>query len=130
MHWPDPRRDMLKTLLIILFPPYAVCRYGCINSCALPIAGLWLGGIFLLGYHVIEGRLFANELIRTGSLAAGLGLIGLSIAWTQTTISRVTQGNHTGGGRGLLCRVIPSDGGSSPDEDDDPLAEVERARKL
>ncbi len=119
---------MLKTLLTIVFPPYAVCRFGCINSCALPVAGLWVGGLCLLAYHFTGGREMPNEIIRLGSLLGGLGLIGIAIVWAQTTINRFRQGDCSGRRRGILCRTIPP--ATDADADDDPLAEVERARNL
>ena len=121
---------MLKTLLTILFPPYAVCRYGCISACALPIASFWIGGLFLLGYYVTEGHQIANDVIRLGSLLVGLSLIGLAIVWAQSTIARVTQRNCRGEQRGILCQAVSPARKTSPNEDDDPLAEVERARDL
>ncbi len=120
----------MKTLLTILFPPYAVCRYGCISTCALPIASFWLGGLFLLGYYVTEGHQITNDVIRLGSLLVGLSLIGLSILWAQTTIARVRERNCKDGQRGILCQAVSPARKTSPDDYDDPLAEVERARDL
>ncbi len=119
---------MLKTLLTIIFPPYAVCRFGCINSCALPVLGLWVGGLSLLAYYFVAGQETANDVIRLGSLLGGLGLIGISVVWAQTAINRFRQGDCSGGKRGVLCQTIPPATQSS--EEKDPLEEVERARNL
>ena len=95
---------MFKRILTAIFPPVAVCRYGCINSCTLPITGFWIGGLVLLGYFLFGGHRIANKLIKYGSLAGGLGLLAIAFIWAA------------------MCRPIPrANTGSVTSTDDDPL---------
>ncbi|HBS25681.1 MAG TPA: hypothetical protein DD827_00905 [Gammaproteobacteria bacterium] len=121
---------MFKRILTAIFPPVAVCRYGCINSCTLPITGFWIGGLVLLGYFLFGGHRIANELIKYGSLAGGLGLLAIAFIWAQSTIAQVGQGKCTNtdisssdtSSRRAMCRPIPrANTGSVTSTDDDPL---------
>lgn len=124
---------MFKSILTATFPPVAVCRYGCVSCCTLPIAAFWIGGLLLLGYYIFGGHDTVNELIRYGSLVTGLTMLMIAVLWAQSTIARVKQGQGSSGDRGTLCRPIPRASQKRPSvttADDDPLAEVEKARKL
>lgn len=117
---------MPKNLLLILFPPLAVCRYGCANCCVLPITGFWVGGLLLLYYFISHAQQSHNELLSYGSLAGGIGLLSLAAIWGQNTIARNKKGrcDHRKPRSKRLCQVIPRA------NENDPLDEIEKAKKL
>jgi len=115
---------VVKQILGLVVPPLAVCRYGCASCCALPIAGFWIGGLILLAFHFsLDGEM--NRLIEMGSLAGGLALVALSIAWAELTIARAERDGceEEDGSRGI-CASIPS--ANEPD----PIEEVRKAREV
>ncbi|MGF1546803.1 MAG: hypothetical protein ACFCUG_05720 [Thiotrichales bacterium] len=114
---------MKKIVLAALVPPVAVCRFGCANACAFPIAAFWVGGIALLGYHFTQAP-HLNSLLDTGSLVAGITLLAIAMAWAQLVIAQVRRDGCVDHERDPICRVIPSA------DEENPLDEAKRAREL
>ncbi|MFO8024526.1 hypothetical protein [Thiohalophilus sp.] len=79
-----------RSILALLAPPVAVCRYGCAGCCAAPIAVFWIAGISSIVYAFFGGPL-ATEGISLGTLALGAALWGIASIWAETVIKSVEQ---------------------------------------
>ncbi|MGF1644496.1 MAG: hypothetical protein ACFCUJ_12680 [Thiotrichales bacterium] len=114
---------MKKVLWATFVPPVAVCRFGCANACAFPVAAFWVGGIALLGFHFTQ-KPHLNSLIETGSLVAGLTMLAISMVWAQLVIAQVRRDGCGDRERNIICSAIPSA------DEVNPLDEVKRAKEL
>ena len=79
-----------RSILALLVPPIAVCRYGCAGCCAAPIAVFWIAGIISIIYAFFGGPV-ATEGISLGTLALGAALWGIASIWAETVIKSVEQ---------------------------------------
>lgn len=119
---------MHRHILGVAVPPIAICRYGCAGCCALPITIFWIGGVAALIYFFFFAQPEHNWLY-TGSLLLGIGMIVLSIVWTEMTITRVIRDGCDKPSRSdkQLCGGTLS---SDIEDEIDPLEEAHRARNL
>jgi len=120
---------MHRHVLGVTVPPVAICRYGCAGCCALPITIFWVGGVAALIYFFFYAQP-EHSWLYNGSLLLGVGMILLSIVWTEMTITRVMRdgcdkpakpGKRFCGGVGSTSQEL---------DETDPLDEVRRAREL
>lgn len=79
-----------RSILALLAPPVAVCRYGCAGCCAAPIAVFWIAGIISIIYAFFGGPV-VSEGISLGTLALGAALWGIASIWAETVIKSVEQ---------------------------------------
>jgi len=116
---------MYRHILGIAIPPLAICRYGCSNSCALPITIFWVGGLAALAYHFFQAPVESSWLYN-GSLILGIAMIALSIIWTELTIARVIRDgcDKSSDNKSSLCGVVPNE------QESDPFEEVRKAKEL
>ncbi len=116
---------MYRHILGITIPPLAICRYGCASCCALPITVFWVGGLAALGYHFFHAPVEASWMYN-GSLLLGIGMIVLSIIWTEMTITRVIREgcDEDTSQKSKICHVI------APGQESDPFEEVRKAKEL
>ena len=119
---------MHRHILGAAIPPIAICRYGCAGCCALPITIFWVGGVAALIYFFFYAQP-EHSWLYNGSLLLGLGMIALSIVWTEMTITRVIRDgcDKSESTKKRLCGGVA---GTIEDEEIDPLEEVRRAREL
>ena len=119
---------MHRHILGVAIPPIAICRYGCAGCCALPITIFWVGGVAALIYFFFYAQP-EHSWLYNGSLLLGLGMIALSIVWTEMTITRVirTGCNKPKSTKKSFCGGLA---GGIEEEEIDPLEEVRRAREL
>jgi len=112
---------MKRLLTVLLFPPLAVCRYGCAACCAAPIAVFWIAAVVALIYAPLGGP---ARLMGTSWEMVGLGVLLWSIAatWAGITIRGSTQASCEGN-PSTLCKTLHA----LPDEAD-PLDELRRTR--
>lgn len=112
-----------RSVLALLAPPVAVCRYGCAGCCAAPIAVFWITGIVSLVYAFFGGPV-ATEGISLGTLALGAALWGIATVWAETVIKSVEEDENDPEcetRKSTVCRMVP------PHSDDrDPLDEVKK----
>ncbi|MBZ0071739.1 MAG: hypothetical protein WCY26_05810 [Thiohalobacteraceae bacterium] len=110
----------MKTLLTLLTPPVAACRYGCASCCAAPIGVFWLTGIV----SILYGALWGGPADGTGwqTIVLGLGLWGIAATWAYLSLRNTdSEGRDERSGR-LCSKILPSV------EEPDPFDEVRKAR--
>ena len=112
---------MNRTLLAVLIPPFAVCRYGCAGCCAAPIGVFWVTGIVSLVYGYLGGPLELDG-ISWGTMALGAVLWAIAAVWASLTIRGVDADKCERKSSSLCSKIVPRV------EDDDPLEQVRRAR--
>jgi hypothetical protein len=110
---------MKRTVLAILVPPFAVCRYGCAGCCAAPIGVFWITGIISLIYGYRGGPVGDEANMYTMGLGILLWLI--SIVWALVTIHTVDEDKCQRKSSPICSKIMPR-----PDESD-PMDEVKKA---
>ena len=112
---------MQRTLLSLLTPPFAVCKYGCAGCCAAPIAVFWITGIVAIVYGLLGGptNLLGPSL---NTMLLGAALWGIAAVWAMITI-RGADDDRCHDRNSTLCHQILPTG-----EEPDPFDEVRKAR--
>ena len=112
---------MRRTLLTLLTPPFAVCRYGCAGCCAAPIAVFWITGIVAIIYGFVGGptNLLGPSL---NTIALGVALWGIAFVWAMITIRGADDDRCRDRDSTLCHQILPTD------EEPDPFDEVRKAR--
>lgn len=110
----------MKTLLTLLTPPFAACRYGCAGCCAAPIGVFWLTGIV----SILYGALWGGPAEGTGwqTVVLGFGLWGIAAVWAALTIRNADPESCDENPSRLYSRILPSV------DEPDPFDEVRKAR--
>lgn len=73
---------MSRNLLALLAPPVAVCRFGCAECMAAPVAVCWLAGIIALGAGALITPLGGGEGVSWKIVAVGLALWATGSLWS------------------------------------------------
>lgn len=114
---------MKRSVLALLAPPVAVCRYGCAGCCAAPIAVFWITGIVSLIYAFFGGPVAAQG-VSLGTLALGAALWGIAAIWAETVIKSVeddASDPECETRSSTVCRMVP------PRVDEsDPMEDVKK----
>ncbi|MEJ2061160.1 MAG: hypothetical protein P8Y64_11865 [Gammaproteobacteria bacterium] len=114
---------MKRSVLAVIIPPLAVCRYGCAGCCAAPIGVFWLTGIVGIVYGLLGGPLQTAG-ISWGTVGLGVLLWAISIVWAQLTLRAADADRCQDRKVSPLCaRILPRM------DEPDPLDEVKRARQ-
>ena len=112
-----------RSILALLVPPVAVCRYGCASCCAAPIGVFWLAGIISIIYAFFGGPA-ELETISLGTLTLGAALWGIASIWAENTIKGVDDDEKDpkcDSKASTVCRMV------RPTMDDsDPMDEVKK----
>lgn len=110
----------MKTLLTLLTPPLAACRYGCAGCCAAPIGVFWLTGIV----SILYGALWGGPAEGTGwqTVVLGFGLWCIAAVWTALTIRNTDSESCDEHPSRLCSKILPSA------DEADPFDEVRKAR--
>lgn len=112
---------MKKTLISIVMPPMAACRYGCGTSCAGPISIFWGAGIIAIIYAFFGGP--ANLAgVDPYTLLLGVVLWAIASVWTLLTMSGVEEDRCSGIFSPLNSKVIPKL------DESDPLEELRKLK--
>lgn len=112
---------MRQTLLTLLVPPLAACRYGCAGCCAAPIAVFWIAGMVALVYGVVGGPLGKFGVSWT-TVTLGFALWAIASVWAEFVI-RGADDDKCGRRTSTLCsRILPNV------HETDPLDEARKAR--
>lgn len=111
----------MKSLLSIMVPPLAVCRYGCAGCCAAPIGVFWLAGIVSLIYGYRGGPLQLDG-VSWYTVALGIALWAIAVVWTLITL-RNADDDRCRKRSSALCSKV-----SAQVDERDPLDEVRKAR--
>ncbi len=114
---------MKRSILALLTPPVAVCRYGCASCCAAPITVFWITGIVGIIYAFFGGPV-ATEGVSLGTLALGAALWGIAAIWAETVIKNVEQDENDPEcvtRSSTVCRIV-----RPRTDDSDPLDEVKK----
>ena len=111
-----------RTLLALLSPPIAVCRFGCAGCCAAPIGVFWLAGIVSMIYGSVGGP--AN-LAGPSWNTIGLGIVlwVVASAWAALAIRGRAVESCAGKTPGLCASVL-----QEGREESDPFEDVPKAR--
>ncbi len=114
---------MQRKILAFITPPVAVCRYGCASCCVAPIFVFWLASIGSVIYAFFGGPAGLDH-FSWGTLALGVILWAIAVAWAETVIKGVNDdlaGKNCNGKASTLCSIV-----SSGSNDVDPLDEVNK----
>lgn len=114
---------MPRTLLAILVPPLAVCRYGCASCCAAPIGVFWFAGLFSIVYGYFGGPA-GLETISWMTILLGFVLWAIAALWAYTTIQGVENDQadpECQSKRSNFCSMVSPD-----DQSGNPLDEVKK----
>lgn len=114
---------MQRKLLALVTPPFAVCRYGCASCCVAPIFVFWLASIGSVIYAFFGGP-SGTDGFSWGTLALGIILWAIAVAWAETVIKGVNEDLENPkcqGKSSTLCSIVPT----TPAETD-PLDEVNK----
>jgi hypothetical protein len=107
---------MKRTILAILVPPFAVCRYGCAGYCAAPIGLFWLAGIVSIVYSFYGGPLGVEGISWT-TLLLGIVMWVIATVWARDVIKGVDE-DKLQTKTSSLCRMVkPSVDDHDPFED-------------
>jgi len=115
---------MQRKILALIAPPVAVCRYGCASCCVAPIFVFWLASIGSVIYAFFGGPAGLNS-FSWGTLALGIILWAISMAWAETVIKGVSDDladKNCNGKTSTLCSIVSSNNNI----DADPLDEVNK----
>ncbi len=112
---------MKKTLISIVVPPMAACRYGCGTSCAGPISIFWVAGIIAVIYAFMGGPASLAGLDYY-TLLLGLALWAIATVWTMLTMSGVEEDRCQGIFSPLNNKVIPKL------DESDPFDEIQKLK--
>ncbi len=114
---------MRRSILALLVPPVAVCRYGCAGCCAAPIGVFWITGIVSIIYAFYGGPA-GTEGISMGTLTLGAVLWGIAAIWAENVIRGVDEDNQDSRCEkksSTVCRIV------QPRVDEsDPMDEVKK----
>lgn len=110
----------MKTLLTLLTPPFAACRYGCAGCCAAPIGVFWLTGIV----SILYGSLWDGPAAGTGwqTVVLGFGLWGIAAVWAALTLRNADPESCDDAPSRLCSKILPTV------DEPDPFDEVRKAR--
>lgn len=112
-----------RSILALLVPPVAVCRYGCAGCCAAPIGVFWLAGIISIIYAFFGGPAQLQG-VSMGTLTLGAVLWGIAAIWAENVIKGVEQDENDpkcDSRASSVCRIV------KPRLDEsDPLDEVKK----
>ncbi len=111
---------MKATLLTLITPPLAACRYGCAGCCAAPIGVFWLAGIV----SILYGAVWGGPVEGTGwqTVLLGVALWGLAAIWAMLTIRGADEDKCADRSSTLCSTILPST------DETDPFEEVRKAR--
>lgn len=111
---------MKATLLTLMTPPLAACRYGCAGCCAAPIGVFWLTGIV----SILYGAIWGGPAEGTGwqIVMLGIGLWGTAVLWAILTIRGADEDKCADRTSTLCSKILPSL------DETDPFDEVRKAR--
>ena len=102
---------MKRTLLTLVTPPFAVCKYGCATCCAAPVGVFWITGIFAICYGMAGGP--ASRLSPSWiTVLVGLALWGMAVAWAALAVQGAPE-QSCAEGSNLSCNRSVSDGGAA-----------------
>jgi hypothetical protein len=112
---------MTRTILTLLIPPIAACRFGCAGCCAAPIGVFWLAAIVAIGYGLVGGP---SNLLGPSWNTIGLGLLMWCIAavWAALVVRNADE-ERCKNRQNPVCRTT-----LSATDDSDPFDEVRKAR--
>lgn len=112
---------MKRAALILVTPPFAVCKFGCAGCCAAPIGVFWITGIVSIVYGMTGGP---TNLMGPSwnTIALGLALWGIAAVWAAITIRSADEDRCKGNKNPLCDRILPSA------DESDPFDEVRKAR--
>lgn len=114
-----------RSLLAILVPPLAVCRYGCAGCCAAPIGVFWLAGITGIVYGFLGGPAELPYISWT-TVMLGMLLWAIAAVWAWTTINGVendASDPECKARNSTICRIVPKH-----KLDNDPFDEIRKFR--
>lgn len=114
---------MRRSVIAVMAPPLAVCRYGCAGCCAAPIGVFWLAGIGALIYGLVGGPLGA-EGVSWWTVGLGVVLWAIAAAWAETTIRGVAldeADRDCTRSISTMCRLV-----SPRVNEDDPFDQVKK----
>jgi len=114
---------MQRKILALFTPPVAVCHYGCASCCVAPIFVFWLASIGSIIYAFFGGP-SGLEGFSWGTLALGIILWAIAVAWAETVIKGVNDDladTKCEGTKSSFCSIVSS---NSPETD--PLDEVNK----
>jgi len=112
---------MKRAGLILVTPPFAVCKFGCAGCCAAPIGVFWITGIVSIVYGIVGGptKMMGPS---WNTIALGLVLWGIAAVWAAITI-RNADDERCNVERNPLCdKILPAT------DESDPFDEVRKAR--
>jgi hypothetical protein len=110
----------MKQLLTLLFPPYAICRYGCTGFCAAPIAVFWITGLVGIIYGLMGG-LGISVGIDWLIVSLGISMMVIAAGWAWLAIRKAEQEKLENPGS-PICRIFPGL------DESNPFDEVKKAR--
>lgn len=114
---------MKRSILALLVPPVAVCRYGCAGCCAAPIGVFWITGIVSIIYAFYGGPL-GSEGISLGTLTLGAVLWGIAAIWAENVIRKVDEDSSDSrceSRSSTVCRLV-----QPRIDESDPMDEVKK----
>jgi len=114
---------MSRTLLAIIIPPLAVCRYGCAGCCAAPIGVFWIAGITGIIYGFFGGPAGLDH-ISWPTMLLGTGLWVIAILWALTVLRGIEDDQadpKCQNKRSNICRIVTPE-----DQSADPLDEIKK----
>lgn len=114
---------MSRYLLASIFPPLAVCRYGCAGCCAAPIGVFWLAGVVSIIYGLFGGPA-GHDHISWATVLLGIGLWVIAIFWALNVIKGVSDDKsdpQCSQKRSNLCSIIATE-----EQTGNPLDEVKK----
>ncbi|MGA7799884.1 MAG: hypothetical protein WCC36_03655 [Gammaproteobacteria bacterium] len=112
---------MRQTVLGLLVPPFAACRFGCAGCCAAPIGVFWIAGIVALVYGVVGGPLGIFGVSWT-TVALGVVLWAIASVWAMLVIRGADDDKCRRQTSTLCSKILPDT------NEADPLDEARKAR--
>lgn len=113
---------MKRTLLTLLVPPVAVCRYGCAGCCAAPIGVMWIAAIVSIIYGFAGGPA-GKDMISWATVGLGILLWVIAVVWAITVVRGVDEDKadpKCQKKRSTVCNIVKSD------DDNDPVSDIKK----
>jgi len=112
-----------RSIMALLVPPIAVCRYGCAGCCAAPIGVFWIAGIISIIYAFFGGPA-GVEGVSLGTLTLGATLWGIAAVWAENVIKGVEADEKDPkceASASTVCRIV-----RPRSDESDPMDEVKK----
>ena len=109
-----------RSLLALITPPVAVCRYGCAGCCAAPIGVFWIAGMVSIVYAFFGGPAEVDG-FSSGTFLLGIILWGIASTWAALTINGIAADKQCDKEASSLCRVV-----KPTIDDSNPLDEIKK----